>query len=93
VAASAGKHGEGITGRKRASRHGHGPGIGAPPGHLYNVPLERIAQILQQYWQSLIVEFVPKTRLTSQRLLASREIFLLGLHRDGFEKSFTEYFA
>lgn len=57
-----------------------------------NVPLARIAELLQVVSGDLIVEFVPKTDSQVQRLLASREDVFSDYSQAGFERAFGQYF-
>jgi len=57
-----------------------------------NVPLIKTAEFLSNTGRYLIIEFVPKDDSQVQRLLATREDIFPDYTREGFEKSFGEYY-
>src|SRR6202030_3198741 len=57
-----------------------------------NVPLARIAELLQAVGTHLIVEFVPKTDSQLQRLLATRDDVFSDYSQAGFEHAFGRSF-
>jgi ribosomal protein L11 methylase PrmA len=57
-----------------------------------NVPLEKVASLLAELCNSLIIEFVPKTDSQVQRLLANREDIFTSYHQEYFEKVFNQHF-
>jgi hypothetical protein len=58
-----------------------------------NVPFEKIASLLGNICNSLIIEFVPKTDSQVQRLLANRKDIFDSYHQDKFEEVFKQYFT
>ena len=57
-----------------------------------NVPLARIAHFFSNICQSLIIEFIPKSDVMVQKLLASREDIFPGYTQVLFEKEFQKFF-
>jgi ribosomal protein L11 methylase PrmA len=57
-----------------------------------NVPLDRIASMMQRMGSHLIIEFVPKSDSQVKRLLATREDIFPHYTREGFELAFSQYF-
>jgi len=57
-----------------------------------NVPLPRIAELLQDAGTHLLIEFVPKSDSQVQRLLATRKDVFGGYSQAGFERAFEPYF-
>jgi len=58
-----------------------------------NVPLDRLADFFARLGRWLIVEFVPKTDLRVQQLLAVREDIFVDYTREGFECAFARFFS
>jgi len=58
-----------------------------------NVPLERIADFLQQCGHWLVIEFVPKHDPQVQRLLVARQDIFSDYTQQGFEAAFSRYFT
>jgi hypothetical protein len=58
-----------------------------------NVPLGRVAELLQKAGRWLIIEFVPKTDSQVQRLLTTRRDIFPDYNQQGFEKAFQNYFT
>ena len=57
-----------------------------------NVPLRPLASFFASLGKWLIVEFVPKSDLQVQRLLANREDIFPEYHPEGFEEAFRSHF-
>lgn len=57
-----------------------------------NVPLGMVAEFLASTGRWAIVEFVPKSDSQVKRLLATRKDIFPDYNKEGFEKSFGEYF-
>ncbi|MFQ5717870.1 MAG: hypothetical protein ACE5GQ_12330 [Nitrospinales bacterium] len=57
-----------------------------------NVPLRKIARFFNEIGRSLIIEFVPKSDLMAQKLLATREDIFEGYTQHEFENEFGKYF-
>lgn len=57
-----------------------------------NVPLSRIADLLGKSCTWLIIEFVPKSDLKVQKLLATRDDIFTEYTREAFEKDFSRVF-
>ena len=58
-----------------------------------NVPLERVAEFFAKCGKWLIIEFVPKSDSQVQRLLRSRKDIFGEYTREGFEKSFGQWYT
>ncbi|MFA6243452.1 MAG: hypothetical protein WC655_21105 [Candidatus Hydrogenedentales bacterium] len=57
-----------------------------------NVPLGRIAEYFAKLCRHLVIEFVPKDDVQTQRLLESREDIFTGYTRERFEAEFGVFF-
>lgn len=57
-----------------------------------NVPLANIARFFSNTCQSLIIEFIPKSDLMVQKLLASREDIFPDYTQKAFENDFLQFF-
>jgi hypothetical protein len=58
-----------------------------------NVPLSRIAELFTECGEWLVVEFVPKSDSQVQKLLRSREDIFGEYTREGFEKTFGQWYT
>ena len=58
-----------------------------------NVPLKRVAEFFAKCGKWLIIEFVPKSDSQVQRLLRSRKDIFGEYTREGFEKSFGQWYT
>lgn len=58
-----------------------------------NVPLDRIAALLADLCQWLVIEFVPKEDSQVQKMLATREDIFDEYHADGFQAAFSSRFG
>jgi hypothetical protein len=57
-----------------------------------NTPLDRIAKLLAELADWLIIEFVPKSDSQVIRLLETRQDIFPNYTQDGFEQAFGEFF-
>lgn len=58
-----------------------------------NVPLSHIAEFFTECGEWLVVEFVPKSDSQVQKLLRSREDIFSEYTREGFEKTFRQWYT
>ncbi len=58
----------------------------------FNLSLEKIAQFYSSFSQEIIIEFVPKSDIQSQRLLVTKEDVFLDYTVENFELIFNQYF-